>query len=200
MARRSAACSATTRRLKGRSSRPKCRCCSESQDHEHHETLRTVTRGWLLALLLLGWPGIPRAGAAQGTRRLRAGKRGGQNPVGDLISLPFQFNFNTGGLRRSHVLQSQLQPVMPIKVMPGDQFDRSHDRADRQHSRTRRAALQRRRRHPAVVLHPLVAAVTVQSRTTMGLREGKRVPVASTPWRWRSMDRGSSAAWRASSR
>jgi hypothetical protein len=42
-----------------------------------------------------------------------------QNPVGDLISLPFQFNFNTGGgLEDRTFFNLNFQPVMPIKVTP----------------------------------------------------------------------------------
>jgi hypothetical protein len=40
-----------------------------------------------------------------------------QNPVGDLISLPFQFNFYTGGdLEDRTLLNVNFQPVIPIKV------------------------------------------------------------------------------------
>ena len=43
-----------------------------------------------------------------------------QNPVGDLISLPFQFNFNTGGdFEDRTFFNLNFQPVMPIKVAPG---------------------------------------------------------------------------------
>jgi len=42
-----------------------------------------------------------------------------QNPVGDLISLPFQFDFNTGGgLEDRTFFSLNFQPVMPIKVTP----------------------------------------------------------------------------------
>lgn len=38
-----------------------------------------------------------------------------QNPVGDLVSLPFQFNFNTGGgLEERTALVLNVQPVMPF--------------------------------------------------------------------------------------
>ena len=43
-----------------------------------------------------------------------------QNPVGDLVSVPFQFNFNTGGgLEDRTFFNLNIQPVMPIKVTPG---------------------------------------------------------------------------------
>lgn len=42
-----------------------------------------------------------------------------QNPVGDLISLPFQFNFNSGGdFDDRTFFNLNFQPVMPIKVTP----------------------------------------------------------------------------------
>ena len=40
-----------------------------------------------------------------------------QNPVGDLISVPFQFNFNTGGdLEDRTYFNLNFQPVIPFKV------------------------------------------------------------------------------------
>jgi len=40
-----------------------------------------------------------------------------QNPVGDLVSVPFQFNFNTGGdLEDRTFLNVNVQPVMPFRV------------------------------------------------------------------------------------
>ncbi|HEX2442612.1 MAG TPA: hypothetical protein VHJ77_01610 [Vicinamibacterales bacterium] len=40
-----------------------------------------------------------------------------QNPVGDLISVPFQFNFNTGGdLEDRTFFNLNFQPVIPFKV------------------------------------------------------------------------------------
>jgi hypothetical protein len=80
----------------------------------------SVTRGWLLALLLLGWPGLlcaqePPGGGHDASELAKAS----QNPVGDLISLPFQFNFNTGGgLEDRTFFNLNFQPVMPIKVTP----------------------------------------------------------------------------------
>ena len=39
-----------------------------------------------------------------------------QNPVGDLMSLPFQFNFNTGGAFADRTFFNlNFQPVVPIK-------------------------------------------------------------------------------------
>jgi hypothetical protein len=43
-----------------------------------------------------------------------------QNPVGDLITLPFQINFNTGGgLGDQTFLNVNFQPVMPFKLSKG---------------------------------------------------------------------------------
>jgi hypothetical protein len=43
-----------------------------------------------------------------------------QNPIGDLITLPFQTNFNTGGgLDDQTFLNVNFQPVMPFKVSDG---------------------------------------------------------------------------------
>ena len=40
-----------------------------------------------------------------------------QNPVGDLTSVPFQFNFNTGGdLEQETSLNLNFQPVIPFKL------------------------------------------------------------------------------------
>jgi len=40
-----------------------------------------------------------------------------QNPVGDLVSVPFQFNFNTGGgLADQTALTLNIQPVIPMKL------------------------------------------------------------------------------------
>jgi hypothetical protein len=40
-----------------------------------------------------------------------------QNPVGDLVSVPFQFNFNTGGgLEERTFFNLNFQPVIPFKV------------------------------------------------------------------------------------
>jgi hypothetical protein len=40
-----------------------------------------------------------------------------QNPVGDLISVPFQFNFNTGGdLNDATFFNLNIQPVIPFKL------------------------------------------------------------------------------------
>jgi hypothetical protein len=42
-----------------------------------------------------------------------------QNPVGDLISLPLQFNFNTGGdLKDATQFNLNIQPVIPFKLRP----------------------------------------------------------------------------------
>ena len=42
-----------------------------------------------------------------------------QNPVGDLISVPLQFNFNTGGdLKDATLFNLNVQPVIPFKATP----------------------------------------------------------------------------------
>jgi hypothetical protein len=42
-----------------------------------------------------------------------------QNPVGDLISIPLQFNFNTGGdLSDATLFNLNIQPVIPFKATP----------------------------------------------------------------------------------
>jgi hypothetical protein len=42
-----------------------------------------------------------------------------QNPVGDLISVPLQFNFNTGGdLSDATLFNLNIQPVIPFKATP----------------------------------------------------------------------------------
>lgn len=43
-----------------------------------------------------------------------------QNPVGDIVSVPFQFNFNSGGpLQDSTIFNLNFQPVIPIRLSPG---------------------------------------------------------------------------------
>src|SRR5271154_5685189 len=43
-----------------------------------------------------------------------------QNPVGDIISLPFQFNFNNGGdLQDRTLFNLNFQPVIPIHISAG---------------------------------------------------------------------------------
>jgi hypothetical protein len=42
-----------------------------------------------------------------------------QNPVADLVTIPFQFNFNTGGgLGDGTLYNLNLQPVIPVKITP----------------------------------------------------------------------------------
>ncbi|HYI93364.1 MAG TPA: hypothetical protein VEX68_07455 [Bryobacteraceae bacterium] len=46
-----------------------------------------------------------------------------QNPVGDIVSVPFQFNFNNGGaLKDQSLFNMNLQPVIPIHISPGITF------------------------------------------------------------------------------
>jgi hypothetical protein len=43
-----------------------------------------------------------------------------QNPVGDIVSIPFQFNFNGGGsLADDTLFNLNFQPVVPIHLSPG---------------------------------------------------------------------------------
>ena len=54
---------------------------------------------------------------APGTVDTTALAKQAQNPVGDLISLPFQFNFNTGGdLGDGTLFNLNFQPVIPFKL------------------------------------------------------------------------------------
>ena len=42
-----------------------------------------------------------------------------QNPVGDIISVPFQFNFNSGGVYQDQTFFNlNIQPVIPIHITP----------------------------------------------------------------------------------
>lgn len=63
----------------------------------------------LLVLCLLG------SGAAAAQEATRLAKQT-QNPVADLTSIPFQFNFYTGGDLKNRTLSTlNLQPVLPLK-------------------------------------------------------------------------------------
>src|SRR5690242_13537973 len=43
-----------------------------------------------------------------------------QNPVGDIVTLPLQFNFNSGGgLQDENLFNLNIQPVIPIHLTPG---------------------------------------------------------------------------------
>ena len=76
-----------------------------------------VKRAFLVAaaMLALGAP-LSRARAQEDPTALA---KKTQNPVGDLISLPFQFNFNTGGgFGDATFYNLNFQPVVPIKLSP----------------------------------------------------------------------------------
>jgi len=66
----------------------------------------------VILLISLGW--APTAFAQVDAAALA---KASQNPVGDLIALPFQINFNTGGgLADQTFLNVNFQPVMPFKL------------------------------------------------------------------------------------
>ena len=78
-----------------------------------------VTSGLVFAGFLLAGPGIARAQKSPGGGDATELAKASQNPVGDLVSLPFQFNFNTGGgLEDRTFFNLNFQPVMPIKITP----------------------------------------------------------------------------------
>jgi hypothetical protein len=69
-----------------------------------------------LSVTVPGWAQAPAppAGPAQDVGALA---KQTQNPVGDLISVPLQFNFNTGGdLEDQTLLNLNVQPVMPFRL------------------------------------------------------------------------------------
>lgn len=69
-----------------------------------------------LAVIATGTAAAQEPGAGHDATEL---SKASQNPVGDLISLPFQFNFNAGGgLEDRAFFNLNFQPVMPIKVTP----------------------------------------------------------------------------------
>lgn len=66
---------------------------------------------WLTSTLLV-FSAAPAAGQSESDLAKKS-----QNPVGDLVSVPFQFNFNTGGGLEEHAhFNLNLQPVFPIRV------------------------------------------------------------------------------------
>src|SRR3954463_11762740 len=68
---------------------------------------------WAVLLQLLS--GQPLAGQQPEDEATRLAKAT-QNPVADLISLPFQFNFNTGGgFDDGTFFNLNFQPVVPVK-------------------------------------------------------------------------------------
>ena len=72
-----------------------------------------------LALLLLAASGIARAEEPHSNVDLTALAKKTQNPVSDVISLPFQFNFNNGGgLGDETFFNLNFQPVAPASLTP----------------------------------------------------------------------------------
>lgn len=81
-------------------------------------TPQRIARWWpaMLASLLILAPAVARAQAPSAQEARDLAKQT-QNPVADLISLPFQFNFNTGGdLEDRTFFNLNFQPVIPINV------------------------------------------------------------------------------------
>jgi hypothetical protein len=73
---------------------------------------------WLVAALLIAAPGYSAAQQA-GAPPVNATElaKQSQNPVGSLVSVPFQFNFNTGGdLGERTFMNLNIQPVIPFKA------------------------------------------------------------------------------------
>lgn len=70
----------------------------------------------LTALVVVSlWP-TPRLAAQQPEDEATRLAKQTQNPVSDLVSIPFQFNFNTGGgLEDRTSLVLNIQPVVPVK-------------------------------------------------------------------------------------
>ncbi len=72
-----------------------------------------------------------------------------QNPVGDIVSVPFQFNFNPGGAYQDQTFFNlNFQPVIPIHLTHNWTFITRYHRSHQQHPRRQRSQLQRNRRHP----------------------------------------------------
>lgn len=76
---------------------------------------------WLvtfIAIVTTGWTASAAAQAPQEPEHdVTALAKATQNPVGDLVSLPFQLNFNTGGdLEERTFFNLNFQPVIPFKV------------------------------------------------------------------------------------
>ena len=75
-------------------------------------------RGSILAAFLIAWPNQVHAQTQAGPD-VNALAKTSQNPVGDLVSLPFQFNFNSGGSFEDRTFfNMNFQPVMPIRITP----------------------------------------------------------------------------------
>ena len=69
-----------------------------------------------------------------------------QNPISSMPTIPWQFNFNSGGgLEDGTFLLLNVQPVMPFKVSDRLEHGRAHDRAGRQRARSGHDPVQRDR-------------------------------------------------------
>lgn len=81
---------------------------------------RRVTPVLAWSLVMLCCPMLPLAAHAQGsggTADATDLAKKTQNPIADLVSLPFQFNFNSGGdLEDGTLFNLNFQPVVPVKV------------------------------------------------------------------------------------
>jgi hypothetical protein len=84
--------------------------------------MRTISRRVAtLSLGLLSWASLAAAQEAQAPPKVDATAlaKQSQNPVADLVSIPFQFNFNSGGgLGDGTLFNLNIQPVIPVKVTP----------------------------------------------------------------------------------
>jgi hypothetical protein len=74
-------------------------------------------RNWMnLAVMLASVPGLS-AQTPPGEHDTTELAKTTQNPVGDLVSVPFQFNFNSGGALKDETLFNlNFQPVIPIHI------------------------------------------------------------------------------------
>jgi hypothetical protein len=69
------------------------------------------------AAVAFGVPGTVRAQASEPAHDVTALAKETQNPVGGLVSVPFQFNFNTGGgLEGRTFFNLNFQPVIPFRL------------------------------------------------------------------------------------
>lgn len=83
------------------------------------QCVRIARASMFAALLWLAWAGKLYAQDPAGGQDVNSLSKASQNPVGDLVSLPFQFNFNSGGAFEDRAFFNlNFQPVMPITVTP----------------------------------------------------------------------------------
>jgi hypothetical protein len=80
--------------------------------------LRTVIVVLLLSLTTSAFPQAAPAPTAAEPNTTELAKTT-QNPVGDIVSVPFQFNFNSGGFYKDQTFFNlNFQPVIPIHLTP----------------------------------------------------------------------------------